>query len=283
MNALDRLIGGSKGQQGTSFESNLRIERNTRDIPLFAKYNDNTEMSSLSSVAKQVEGEITISEAISNTVIAMRGQEVILRSMALSITDDSLNAVANVYNDVHGHKINIAGVYHSSNDFKLFVNAMANGFLVTAGIEKTIPNNIKLYFQTPLDVKSMDMNIKAGYQFKGNLPCVTAFDTDSVNRVQAFVRTVSSQVSTASKGLSLFDFINTKGVKFKTPFVSNNNILSEQVILKSMDVKQLAGYLTSKFNNDLDKGLQFAQENGVDDNKLQRVSMLIKAVRDYTN
>jgi len=280
--ALDRLIGGGKGQQGTPFEANLKVERGTRDLNIFAKHNDNEACSSLSSTAKQLEGEISLQQAIENTVVAMRGQSDILKSISMNINDDTLSMITVAYANTHSHSIDVPNLYHSVPDYKNLVNAMANGFVVTAGLENVVANPIKLYFKTPLDSKASDMNLKAGYEFKGNIPCITSFDNDGVNRVQAFVRTVASQVSTASKGISLFDFINSKGIKFRTPNVSNN-ILSEKVILSGMDVKQLAEYLTNKFSSNLDDGLRFAKENGVDDNKLQRVSMLIKAVRDYTN
>lgn len=281
--ALDRLIGGGAGQQGTPFETDLKVERKTKDLNIFAKHNDNEACSSLSSVANQVEGEISTQQAIENTLVAMRGQSGILQSMSMSVNDDSLNMLTKAYEQTHNHSINVAGVYHSNQDYKNVINAMANGFIVTAGLENVIANPIKLYFKTVLDNKAMDMNLKAGYEFKGNLPCITAFNNDSVNKVQAFVRTVASQVSTASKGITLFDFINSKGVKFKALNVSNNNILSDKVLLSGMGVKQLAEYLINKFPNNLDEGIRFAKENGVDENRLQRVSMLIKAVRDYTN
>jgi len=281
--ALDRLIGNGSGQQGKPFEASLKIERNTKDLNIFAKHNDNEECSSLTTTAKAIDGEITVPQAIENTIIAMRGQGQILKSLALSITLDSLKSVASVYSQVNKHSIDVGSLYHSNSDYRNAINAMANGFVVTAGIENVIPNPITLYFQTPLDTKSSDMNFKAGFQFKGNLPCITAFDENSVNKVQAFVRTVASQISTAGKGLTLMDFINLQGKKFKAPIVSSNTILSDKVILSGMDIKQLAEYLSSKFSDNLDLGIQFARDNGVNEDKLQRVSMLIKAVRDYKN
>jgi len=282
MKALDRLIGGSGGQIGTPFEANLKIERNTKDTGIFAKHNETT-CGSLTTIAQQEEGEITIPTAIENTIIAMRGQSKILKAMAMSVTDESLGMLSKAYTAKHNHSIDIVGLYKSNPTYKNTINAMANGFLVTAGIESIIANPIKLYFKTDLDNQAMDMNLKAGYEFKGNLPCITAYDSSSINRVQAFVRTVASQVSTAGKGLSLFEFINSQGNKFQAPVVDNNTILSDKVVLKGMNIKQLAEYLTRKFSSNLDLGLQFARDNGVGENKLQRVSMLIKAVRDFTN
>ena len=281
--ALDRLMGSGAGQQGTPFEASLKIERNTKDLNIFAKHNDNEACSSLSSVAKQEEGAITVPEAMLNTIVAMRGRADIVQSMSSSITPESLSMIAIAYEVTNKHSIDVNGLYQTNKEYRGMLNAIASGFVVTAGIENVISNPIKLYFKTALDTTARDMNLKAGYEFKGNLPCIEAFDDANVNKVQAFVRTVASQVSTMSKGISLFEFINLQGNKFKAPMVDNNSILSDKVILKGMDVKQLAEYLTSKFQSNIDLGLQFAKDNGVEDNKLQKVSMLIKAVRDFTN
>jgi len=283
MKALDRLINSSKGQIGTPFEASLKVERNTSDFNIFAEHNDNEAISSLSTTASVVEGEISVVSAIENTVMAMRGQSAILKSMAVSVTPESLNTIAKVYSQVNKHSIDVNDLYNTNKDYRNLINAMANGFIVTAGIERVIANPIKLYFLTPLDERAVDLNLKAGYQFKGNLPCIRTFDADSVNKVQTFVRTVASQVSTACKGLTLFDFINSQGSKFKAPTVHNDTLFNDRAILKGMDVKQLAEYLTSKFAGNLDFAIQFARDNGVGDNKLQKVSMLIKAIRDYTN
>ena len=281
--ALDRLLKSGKGQQGTPFEASQRVERNTRDLNIFAKHNDNEACSSIPKVAKQIEGEITIPQAIENTVVAMRGQAGILKSISMSVTQDGLSMMTKAYASANNHSIDVAGLYGSNKDYKNFVNAMASGFIVTAGIEGVISNPVKLYFKTALDGSASDLNMKAGYEFKGNLPTISTFDSDSINRVQAFVRTVASQVSTSAKGLSLFEFINLKGNKFEAPSIKDNNILSDKVVLSSMDVRRLAEFLTLKFPDNLDEGLMFARQNNVDENKLQKVSMLIKAVRDYNN
>ena len=282
--ALDRLISGSGGQVGTPFEASLKVERRSKDLNIFASHNSNEACSSLTTTAKVIEGEISLVQAMENTIVAMRSRTDLVQAMAMSMTDNSLNAIASAYGKTHGHSIDIAGLYHTNKEFGKFMNAIASGFVVTAGIERAVHNPIKMYFKTALDSRASDINLKAGYEFKGNIPCITAFNADSINRVQAFVRTVASQVSTASKGQSLSDFVFSKGSKFLAPSVSSSeSIISEKVILNGMDIKQLAEYLTSKFPNNIDLGLQFAKDNGVEENKLQRVSMLIKAVRDYIN
>lgn len=282
MSMLDKLMSNGSNQHNKSFEASTKVERRTKDLNIFASHNNNEAIASMKTQAKVDDVMITIAVAISNTVRALRGQAGIVRDMSLGIDSTKLSTVASLYEKANNQKIDVISLYANNIKYKQALNAIASGCVITEGIEQAVPNSIKLYLKTPDDYKSRDLNLKGGYEFKGNTPVIDSFDEDSVNRVQAFVRTIANQVATKSKGMSLFDFINSIDLQHSVS-TPTNNLFSDAVIIRGMDVKQLAEYLTNKFPNNLDDGLRFARENGVTNEKLQTVSILIKAVRDFNN
>jgi len=278
-NSFDRLLSKSKGQQGASFEAQTNVERRGQDFPIFASYNDNLAMSTKAS-ATEVQGEITVPEAMVNSITALRNQPNIIKAMSLDMVG-SLSSLASVYEATNKHKIDVESLYNTNDDYKHFLNAIASGFVVTAGIEKVISNPIKLYFLTSFD-GNVDMSIKAGYLFMGVYPTITSFDSNSVNKVQSLVRTVNNLVSTQGSGLNLMNFIIKKGLEANKSTIKNTDLVSDKVLVRNMDTKQLAELIIGKFSN-VNDGIKFAKENGVNDEKLQKVSMLIKALKDFSH
>ena len=274
---MDRLLSQSKSQDGVL----LNVERGRgRDFHQTGAYSDSKNLS-MGTVSNSVDGEITLSMAMDNVINTFRNSVPLVNSLRLGVRASGLDVLAKAYERVNGHFIDINHLYTTSSDFKALINAVASGFVVTAGIERVVPNSIKMYYKTAKDGNSNLLSVKANKVFMGTLPCITAFDEASVNEVQNYVSTISMQVR---NGLSLFDFVNTSSLKRLDSSVvpDSSNLVTDSVLFRNMDVQSLAEYIMVKFPDNVDDGLALARANGTDENKLQRTSLLMKAVKDYS-
>jgi hypothetical protein len=157
-------------------------------------------------------------------------------------------------------------LYRSNPDFNVFINAIAQGFLVSDNFVKVIPNTVKIFFITSELLESIHLRNLANINMYKSTPAIFDFKPESINALGS----VYKQHQGTYK--SLYNYLQAYCYK---PVVGEKNSISvldfdDMTIAKSI-VKSSKG---------ITAGLNKLKAAGCDQSRLNRLTVLAKALRD---
>jgi len=161
----------------------------------------------------------------------------------------------------------VEDLYSTDVNFNIFINGIAQGIITGPNFPKSIPNTLKIFYVTSDLKDSIHFRNMGSMSVYKSTPAITSISEESVNSLNSTYKTHTSAFS------SLYSFLKDACYK---PYVKESPM---GVDILSYDNKAIATHL-SKSKRGVDAGLNKLIKVGCPKVRLQKISILAKALKD---